>query len=505
MTEGRGLGERLAERAVGPPPAAPVDDAVEWIERRFATSLWSKQREVVSAALEHRYTAVRAAHSVGKSKVASLLMAFWVGSKPTGTAFVFSTAPRTAQVRAILWRELGRAHRIGELPGRLSVAAQTPEWWIGDELVGVGRKPADLSDPEEAATSLQGIHAEQLLCVLDESAGLAPWVWDAVDSLASNAGARVVALGNPTIRDSRFFEVSQPGSGWHRIKISAFDSPNLTGEAVPESVARNLVSREWVEERRRRWGEGSMLYRARVLAEFPEADAEALIEPGWVEAAEERSLRAAGPRTLGCDVARSGSDESVIYEVRGGQARLRHRAQGQVTTETGGHLARLLLEGDSDDRGVVDVIGVGAGVYDRARELGLPVIAFNSSERADRPDRFANRRAEAYWALREELKAGRLDLDPTDEDLAGQLLAIRWKVNSRGQIAIESKDEMRARGVSSPDRADALAMAVGGKRRSQRSLIVPPSAAGGMDTALDRAGIGLSIGDPHRSLLEEKW
>lgn len=476
MTEGRGLGDRLAERISGPAPAAPVDDPVEWMQRRFGVTLWSKQREVVESVLANRYTAVRASHSTGKSKIGGLLMGFWIAAHPVGSAFVFSTAPRTAQVRGILWREVGRAHRSGNLPGRLTLGQQ-PEWWVRDELVGTGRKPADLTDPEAAATSLQGIHAEHLLCVLDEAAGLAPWVWDAVDSLASNAGARVVCLGNPTIRESRFFEVCQPGSGWHRIKISAFDSPNLTGEAVPESVARNLVSREWVEERRRRWGERSMLYRARVLAEFPEADAEALIEPGWVEAAEQVELEPQGAAVFGCDVARSGSDETVIYAVRGGVARLRHRAQGQVTTETEGRLARLLREGERGDQAVVDVIGVGAGVYDGLREQGLPVIAFNSAERADRPDRFLNRRAEAFWALRERLKAGRIDLDPADEDLAAQLLAIRWRVNSRGQVVIESKEDMRKRGVSSPDRADALAMAVGGRRGGGQVIALPASSS----------------------------
>ena len=385
------------------------------------------------------------------------------------------------------------------------MAAQTPEWWIGDELVGVGRKPADLTDPETAATSLQGIHAEHLLCILDESAGLAPWVWDAVDSLASNAGARVVALGNPTIRESHFYEVCQPGSGWHRIKISAFDSPNLTGEPVPESVARNLVSREWVEERKRRWGESSPMYRSRVLADFPEADDDSLIEPAWVEAAQSRELQPTRPADFACDVARSGSDETVIYANRGGRVRLRHRAQGQDTMATSGKLAALLVgEGDGASA-VVDVIGVGAGVFDRTREQSLPVSAFNSAERADQPDRFANRRAEAFWRLREALRGDGLDFDPEDDELAAQLCAIKWRVNSRGQIVIESKEEMRKRGVSSPDRADTLAMLIGGQRRGQRTLIVNPGPGGGLDATLDRAGIGLATGDPNRSLMEERW
>ena len=311
MSEGRGLGERLAERVAGAPPVAPIADPCDWIERRFGVTLWSGQRQIVESALQHRGTAARAAHSVGKSKIAGLLGAYWIAAHPVGSAFVFTTAPRTAQIRGILWKEIGRAHRDGDLPGRIAIG-QNPEWRIGDELVGTGLKPADLTDPEEAATAMQGIHAEHLLCILDEAAGLAPWVWDAIDSLASNAGARIVALGNPTIRNSTFYEVCQPGSGWNRIKISALGSPNLSGEHVPETVARNLVSAEWVESRKRKWGEKSAMYRSRVLAEFPDADVEALIEPAWVEAAQTRLLPGEGAASLGCDVARSGSDQSII-------------------------------------------------------------------------------------------------------------------------------------------------------------------------------------------------
>lgn len=494
MTDGRSMGERLAERVAGAPPAAPIVDPAEWIERRFGVALWSKQREVVESVLANRYTAVRAAHSTGKSKIGGLLMGYWIAAHPVGSAFVFSTAPRTAQVRGILWREVGRAHRTGNLPGRITLGQQ-PEWWIGDEMVGTGRKPADLTDPEAAATSLQGIHAEHLLCVLDEAAGLAPWVWDAVDSLASNAGARVVCLGNPTVRESRFYEVCQPGSGWNRIVIPAEASPAFTDEQVPDAVLRNLVSPEWVAERRRRWGTSSAMYRSRVLAEFPEADADALVEPSWVEAAQARELPAVGAASFGCDVARSGSDETVLAESRGGRLRIVHRAQGADTMATTGALLRALADAGDGASASVDVIGVGAGVYDRAREQGAPVRAFNSSERARDPKRFRNCRAEGFWRLREALRDGRVDLDPEDEEMAAQLLAIRWSVDSAGRIVIESKDEMKRRGVASPDRADAAMMALDPGEAGWAFVDVPTP----ITTSL---GIGPSDG---RSLVEDIW
>jgi hypothetical protein len=505
MSEGRGLGDRLAERISGAPPAPPIADPCAWIEEQFATTLYSHQRQIVDAVHDHSRVACRAAHSTGKSRTAGLLGAFWVATHPLGSAFVFTTAPTTAQIRGIVWKEVGHAHRVGNLPGRIT-GGQNPEWMIGDELVGTGRKPADLVDPEEAATSMQGIHAEHLLVILDEAAGLAPWVWDAVDSLASNAGAKLLALGNPTVRESTFFEVCQPGSGWHSMKISAFDSPNLSGEVVPDSVARNLVSAEWVQSRRRKWGEKSSMYRSRVLGEFPEADADGLIEPIWVEQAQALELPGDGPAAHGVDVARSGSDESVIAENRGGRLRVIHTAQGADTMATTGALLRALAEAGEDATAAVDVIGVGSGVFDRAREQNAPVGEFNSSSKPRDPKRFKNRRAEAYWKVREELKAGRIDLDPADEDLAAQLLAIRWSLDSSGRIVIESKEAMKARGVSSPDRADAAMMAladVGGGAWAVFAEAVDDE-ADAVDRSLALQGSGGELGDLTTDLLDKK-
>jgi len=382
VREGRGLGERLAERVAGPEPAAPVGDPVAWIIARLGVALWSMQAEVLRAVMAHRYVSVRAAHSVGKSAVAAWLMAYWIAAHPPGQAFVFSTAPRSAQIRGVLWRELGRAHRLGNLPGRISMGQQ-PEWWIGEELVGTGRKPADLTDPETAATSLQGIHAERLLVVLDEAAGLAPWVWDAVDSLASNEGSHVLAIGNPTVRESRFFETHRPDSGWHRIVIPAHASPGLSGERVPASISRNLVSRAWVDERAKRWGQSSAMYRSRVLAEFPEADDDSLVEPAWIEAARARELPGDAAVIFGVDVGRAADgDRTVIVANRGGQLRVEHRARGADTMASSGAVARTLLDAGESASAVVDEIGVGGGVLDRLREQGLPVRGFIASARA---------------------------------------------------------------------------------------------------------------------------
>jgi hypothetical protein len=111
------------------------------------------------------------------------------------------------------------------------------------------------------------------------------------------------------------------------------------------------------------------------------------------------------------------------------------------------------------------VVGVGAGVYDRLIELGLPVTPYNGGEAPFDNERFVNARAEDYWNLRELFENGEIDIDELDDKLAAQLGSIKWGVDSRGRIRIESKDDMRKRGMPSPDRADTGAMAF--SRRAQ--------------------------------------
>jgi hypothetical protein len=93
-----------------------------------------------------------------------------------------------------------------------------------------------------------------VLVIIDEAGGVPKSIFDAVDALAANVDARVVAVGNPDDPASHFATICKPGSGWHVETISAFDTPAYTGEKVPEDLLPLLVSPEWVEERKLRWG-----------------------------------------------------------------------------------------------------------------------------------------------------------------------------------------------------------------------------------------------------------
>lgn len=444
-----------AARRLWPVADPHAMDPVGWVRGVLGEELWSKQRHVLESVAANRWTGVQSAHGTGKSHAATRLIAWWLSTRPD--AFVVATAPTWRQIDAIVFRYLRELHGRAGLPGTITGDAR---WlWSDGRLVALGQKPAD---GDEAA--FQGLHALNLLVVLDEASGVPASIWHAAEALATNPAARVLAIGNPDHSGSHFAGVCAPGSGWNRIRIAAQDAPAFTGERVPEAMAARLVSPEWVEERRRRWGETSPLYQARVLAEFPEESDDQLFGSAVIRAAQERDLpllsgEGIEPGAFGVDVARTGRDETVVYRRQEGRLRIEHRAQGHDLMRTAGVVAAL-LRAHPGVRAAVDVVGVGAGVYDRLVEQGLPVVAFTASQRAYRPDRFVNRRAEAYFAFRDAMRDGRVDLDPADDELAAQLGAIRWKLNSAGdRVLLESKDDMRRRGLPSPDRADSAVMA----------------------------------------------
>jgi len=447
-----------ALRYLFPEPAPYETDPVGWIRERLQEHIWSKQQEICESVVENRYTAVKACHGPGKSFIAARIGAWWINVHELGDAFLVTTAPSWPQVQAILWREMRRAHRRGKLPGRITLDCH---WYMGEgrsdeELIAMGRKPADYNED-----AFQGIHARHILIILDEACGIPPSLWVAVETLMTNAHARVLAIGNPDDPGSDFAKKCRPGSGYNVITISAFDSPNFTGEAIPEIVSEQLVGPLWVEDRRRDWGEGSPLWVSKVTGEFPDVSDEYLITPGMVELGKMIDLPGLDKGQYGCDVARFGTDKSVVYRNRDGQLRLTKTWSMTDTMESTGKMKIILDKAHptAPVSMIIDVIGLGSGPFDRLREQGYDVVPFNGAERAFRPDKFKNRRAEVYWTFRELLSEGLIDLDPDDEVLHAQLQSIKWTVDSGGRIVIESKEDMRDRGVPSPDHADAAVYA----------------------------------------------
>jgi hypothetical protein len=207
----------------------------------------------------------------------------------------------------------------------------------------------------------------------------------------------------------------------------------------------------------------------RVLGEFAVEDAQTVIPLSWLEAANDRWTDLAGGYApfvnVGVDVARFGDDRTVLA-LRYGDAiaDLRISAKEETTQTTG--RVKAVLDGVPRGEAVVDVIGLGAGVVDQLREKGYRVVAFNAASRSQHLDRsgelgFINRRAAAWWNLREMLDPS---FEPTialppDDDLTGDLTAPLWRMTSGARISVEGKDDIRKRLGRSTDHGDAVVMA----------------------------------------------
>lgn len=462
-----------AERAVR--ASQYLDDPTVWISERLGEHVWSKQAEIMRALRDHRRVAVRSCHGVGKSHIASRAVAWWLDVHPPGEAFVVTTAPTYAQVRAILWRYIRQAHRKGNLPGQVN---QT-EWKLNGELVAFGRKPADHDE-----SAFQGIHARYVLVVLDEACGIPEDLWIAADALTTNDGCRMLAIGNPDNSASHFARVSGPASLWHTVRISAFDSPNFTGEDVPDELRQLLISPAWAEEKRREWGEDNPIYRSKVLGEFSADDPAAVVRASDVAACRvhgdtPRAAHELLPVELGVDVG-GGGDETVVRERRGVVAGREWRERSDQPRTIAPLILRCIRETGATVV-KVDEIGVGRGVIGELQNLraegrhSASIVAVNAAARASDPGQFVNVRAEMWWQVGRMLSQNRAwDLSQMDnaDTTVAQLLEPRWSIGPRGAIQIESKDEIRKRLGRSPDNADALLMA----------FYQPP---GGADDALE--------------------
>ncbi len=458
-----------------------AQDPAAWVRERARQFIWSTQVKILESIRDYRKTAVASCHGPGKSFTVAQAVAWWVDSHPIGKAAAVTTAPTDSQVKAILWKEIRRTHARAKLAGRTNQKQWLIPYLGEEEIIAQGRKPNDYD-----AEAFQGIHARWVLVALDEACGIPgksedkpQSLWDAADSLLANDECRMIAIGNPDDPTSEFERVCRPGSGWNVIWISAFDTPNFTGEPVPEWLTHELVGHTWVEEKRKelaqdwQWNEDHTLcvpppdknledvhplWVSKVLGRFPKrGQKNGLIPIPWVEQAMDRQVDPDSPCELGVDIA-AGGDASATALRRGQHIRIISEDHNPDTMETTGKIIIEMHEYRANPV-KVDLGSMGKGVFDRGVELGYPFVGINFGGEPRDKERFINFRAEMYWGLRERFEAGTIDIDPEDRQLIKELTDVRFKVTSSGKVQIEAKDEMKRRLGRSPDRADAVALA----------------------------------------------
>jgi hypothetical protein len=200
------------------------------------------------------------------------------------------------------------------------------------------------------------------------------------------------------------------------------------------------------------------MYQVRVLGNFPDTGEDTVISLSSVEAAQARVIEPIGDVTIGCDVARFGDDETVIVRRVGQVVRIVERFHGKPTTHTAGRIAAYAAE-SSGCKIVVDDSGVGGGVTDQLRAMGLKVTAHNSGNAAHRPGKYPNRRSEQWFEAAAQMED--IDLD-ADEQLAADLTSPRYSYDLKLRQVVEKKEDTKKRLGRSPDRADAVLLTLSG-------------------------------------------
>lgn len=469
--------EVFADRLTPPESVSFYD----WVVSHAGPNVWSKVQEICEAIEVHRRVAIYGCHSSSKTWTVAQVILAWIDNAPIGKRRAITTAPGGDQVKGGLWIELNRSHAAYGLPGRMT---QT-EWWVGAWQAGIGRKPADW-----APTSFQGLKAEEVLVVADEATGLEE-LWEALESLASSKRSKLVAMGNPTDPNSTFAKICQPGSGWHVINIDGHDTPNWTGEPVPEVVANSLISKEYAQGIIDRYGIESPVYLSRVRGQWPEDASDGVIPFSWAKACQRLDVDLSqGDVELGMDVGASeAGDPTVIREMIGNKAGRTWETRSSDPEAIVGFAVQKINETGAK-RIKIDVIGIGFGIAGWVEKEGklknhsAQVIKVNVAERPLNPKdrkRFKNKRAQMWWMGRE-LSQGpnpAWDLSEISEECLAQLIAPRYEINSAGQIVVEEKDEIRKRTGRSPDDAEALLLAAwkqgGPARASSAASVTLPS------------------------------
>ena len=317
--------------------------------------------------------------------------------------------------------------------------------------------------------------------------GVPEELWTGVEAITTTANSRILAIGNPDDRDTEFGRVfldERYASMWNRISIPASVTPNFTGEPVPMPLPDVLVQRDWVDERRRAWTEDDPRYMSKVEAKFPEQGVMSLFGPAVLARGfdQDNLPKPDGKLKIGVDPARFGDDRTTVVARRGRLMWVVDSWQGMDTVQTAHKVMNLADElREVDDNGKkaefdveirVDVVGLGAGVVDtlafehRKLEAGgqawFTVIEMNGAaapplEQGGSVQGYGNARAYWYDKLKQGMANGSRRV--VEHELArDELEGIRFNYRT-SKMYIETKEEMRKRGVKSPDYADGMVYA----------------------------------------------
>jgi len=394
----------------------------------------------------NRRISVRSGHGVGKSTASAWAMLWYLFLRFPVKIVV--TAPTSSQLYDALFAEVKRWVKVlpPMLQDQLEVKQDRIEMKSANNEAFISARTSRAEQPE----ALQGVHSDNVMLVADEASGIPEQVFEAAAGSMSGHAAVTLLLGNPVRSSGFFFDTHNRLAGdWITMKVSCADSPR--------------VSEAYIEEMKARYGEESNAYRIRVLGEFPRSDDDTVIPMELLELAMNRDVEASkhAPLVWGLDVARFGSDRSALCKRQGNAVLepIKTWKNLDLMQLTGAVVAEfeILVPSQRPQEILVDSIGLGAGVVDRLKELGLPARGINVAESPAMGGTYRNLKAELWHKAKAWLEQRDCRM-PKDEALIAELATVRYSFTSNGKIQIEGKDELKKRGMASPDRADAFCL-----------------------------------------------
>jgi phage terminase large subunit len=400
----------------------------------------------------NRKISVRSGHGVGKSTASAWAMLWYFMTRTPVKVVV--TAPTSAQLFDAMFAELKRwvMQMPQPLQDLLTVKQDRIVFNAAPDEMFISARTSRAEQPE----ALQGIHSENVMLVADEASGVPEQVFEAAAGSMSGHNAVTLLLGNPTRSSGFFYDThNRLGNEWVTFRVSCADSPRVSSDYISEMMSR--------------YGEESNAFRIRVLGDFPRSDDDTIIPMELIEGAKQRDVQTSqsAPMLWGLDVARFGSDSSSLTKRKGNVVIEPPRVWRNLDLMqlTGAVVAEYEAQKPEDkpDQILVDSIGLGAGVVDRLRELGLPAEGVNVSESPSfSPNQtYANLKAELWYKAKAWFERRDCRI-PDDSRLISELATVRYTFTSSGKTKVESKEDIKKRGLKSPDCADSLILTFAG-------------------------------------------
>ncbi|MCK5602824.1 hypothetical protein KAR91_13165 [Candidatus Pacearchaeota archaeon] len=417
----------------------------------------AQQKQVIDSVMAgNKYISVKSGHGTGKSTIVAALILWFICCYKSQIPI---TAPSSAQFWDALWS------RLGELYNRMSTVFQDNFILLSDRLYSKTDKTAHFcvgrTAKKENPEALQGFHHKNLMFIVDEASGVHEEIFDTIMGSLTEENNILILIGNPLRISGTFYDSFNKNNGdWHNLSFNSEESPLVTPRYINQMA---------------KYGKDSNKYRIRVLGKFPKSEADTLIPFDLAEAAQMRTVEASGSVVWGLDVARFGSDSSIIMKRQGNKVLGYKRYSKMDLMELVGNVVQEYKQTPKKNRPeiiFVDTIGLGAGAYDRLNELELPVREVNVSTKSSNSKEFKNVRAECYDTMREYFAEKEPEI-PDDPDLLAQLTTVKYKFASNGSMQIEEKAEYKKRNptIGSPDIADALMLTFFGRKTIEFNIL----------------------------------